>query len=258
MKTKIFFLLISFFLFFKSEAQHFINKAVIEYEVRANVKKTMGSDAFEEMIKDKLPQFKTAYYTYTFAHGKSIYKFDHWNEDKMPEFVKRWYQSEESNIWYYNYNNDKCDIQKNIYGTNLLISDSIPKLNWKLSNENRMIAGFNCRKAEAIIFDSVYVFAFYTEEITIPGGPASFHGLPGMILGITVPRLYTSWIATKVNVTSVNENEIKPLSQKKSMDYKQLEALMKDRTKDWYYSDDADENKEAQQQKARFIWGSLL
>jgi hypothetical protein len=34
--------------------------------------------------------------------------------------------------------------------------------------------------------------------------------------------------------------------------------LMKDRTKDWYYSDDADENKEAQQQKARFIWGSLL
>jgi len=257
MKTKIFFVCISFFLFFKSDAQHFISKAVIEYEVKANVKKTMGSGVFEDMIKDKMPEFKTAYYTLTLENDKSIYKFDRWN-DKIPEFLKSWYQSEENNIWYYNYNSDKCTLQKNIDGNNLQISDSIPKLNWKLSNENRMIAGFNCRKAQAILFDSVYVFAFYTEEITLPGGPASFQGLPGTILGITVPRLYTSWIATKVNVTSVNESAIKPLSQKNPMSYKQLEALMKDRTKDWYSSDDADENKEIQQQKARFIWGSLL
>lgn len=257
MKTKIFFIVLSFFLFFKGEAQHFISKAVIEYEVKANVKKTMGNGVFADMIKDKMPELKTAYYTLTFANDRSIYKFDHWN-DKMPEFLKRWNQSEENNIWYYNYSSGKCDIQKNINGTNLPIADSIPKLNWKLSNENRMIAGFNCRKAQAILFDSVYVFAFYTEEIMLPGGPASFHGLPGTILGVTVPRLYTSWIATKVNVTSVNENAIKPLVQKKSMDYKQLEAVMKENTKDWYSSDDPDENKEIQQRKMIFIWENLL
>ena len=258
MKIKILFLAINVFLFFSSNAQHFINKAVIEYEVKSNVKKTMGSGVFEDMIKDKMPQFKTGYYTFTFANGKSIYKFDHWNEDKMPEFFKRWNESDESNIWYYNYNSGKCDVQKNIDGTNLLVSDSIPKLQWKLSNENRMIAGFNCRKAQAIIFDSVYVFAFYTEEITIPGGPASFHGLPGTILGVTIPRLYTSWIATKVSVTGIKENEIIPVKQKKTLTYKELEAIMIDHTKDWYVSDDPDENKEAQQQKARFIWESLL
>lgn len=258
MKTKLFFLFIGFLLFFQCEAQQFVNKAVIEYEVKANVKKTMGSGAFADMIKDKMPQFKTAYYTFTFANDKSIYKFDHWNEDKTPEFLKRWYESEENNIWYYDYNTEKCNVQKNIDGTNIIIADSIPKLNWKLSNENRIIAGFNCRKATAILFDSVYVFAFYTEEITIPGGPASFHGLPGMILGITVPRLYTSWIATRVRVTGVNESIIKPLGEKKSMSYKELETLMTDRTKDWYSSDDPDQNKEIQQQKARFIWGSLL
>lgn len=255
---KILFLVITTFVFFTSQAQHFINKAVIEYEVKSNVKKTMGSGAFEDMLKDKMPQFKTGYYTFTFADGKSIYKFDHWNEDKMPAFLKSWNESDESNIWYYNYNTGKYNIQKNIDGTNLQISDSIPKLNWKLSNENRIIAGFNCRKAEAIIFDSVYVFAFYTEEITLPGGPASFHGLPGTILGVTIPRLYTSWIATQVRVTDVNENVIIPMKQKKNITYKELKSLMKEHTKDWYSSDDPDENKEAQQQKARFIWGSLL
>lgn len=257
MKTKIFFILLSFFLSFKVEAQHFISKAVIEYEVKANVKKTMGNGFFADMVKDKMPELKTAYYTLTFANDRSIYKFDRW-DDKMPEFLKRWNQGEENNIWYYNYTSGKCDIQKNINGTNLPIADSIPKLNWKLSNENRIIAGFNCRKAQAILFDSVYVFAFYTEEIMLPGGPASFHGLPGTILGVTVPRLYTSWIATKVSVTNVNENAIKPLVQKKSMDYKQLETVMKENTKDWYSSDDPDENKEIQQRKMIFIWGNLL
>ena len=77
------------------------------------------------------------------------------------------------------------------------------------------IAGFNCRKAVGKIFDSVYIFVFYAEEIPISGGPCAIRGLPGMIMGMTIPRLYTSWIATKVNVVSVNENVIKPSAAKK-------------------------------------------
>jgi len=38
----------------------------------------------------------------------------------------------------------------------------------------------------------------------------------------------------------------------------ELKSLVHERTKDWYSPDDPDENKEAQQQKARFIWESLL
>ena len=33
---------------------------------------------FEEMLKENLPQFKTGYYTFTFADNKSVYKFDRW------------------------------------------------------------------------------------------------------------------------------------------------------------------------------------
>jgi GLPGLI family protein len=38
------------------------------------------------------------------------------------------------------------NMQKQIAGTNFVIADSIPKIEWKITNENREIAGYNCRK----------------------------------------------------------------------------------------------------------------
>ncbi len=251
MKIKILFLLYAYFLGSNLYAQQFISKAVIEYEVKSNIKKTMGNGTFADMMKDNLPQFKTGYYNFTFADNKSIYKFDHWDPAvKIPDFLRK---SDEENIWYFDYNSGKFNMQKNVYGSNFNIEDSVPALQWKLSNENRVIAGFNCRKAVAKIFDSVYVFAFYTDEIIIPGGPCSINGLPGMILGLTIPRLYTSWIATKIKVNGIDESTIKPVAVKKNYSMKNYKSNIDERLKDWYGTD-----AEAKQQKDRFIWGVLL
>lgn len=238
-----------------ANGQIFINQAKIEYEVKSDIKKTMGNNTWDEMLKDKLPRFKTGYYTLNFSGNKSLYQFDHWGVPQLPEFMTR---GDDENKYYYDFNLSHFNMQKNIYGSNINVSDSIPKLHWKLDNEYRIIAGFNCRKAVAVIFDSVYVFAFYSEEITLPGGPASFHGLPGTILGVTIPRLYTSWIATKVVVNDIDLNAIKPISTKKNIPINDFRSLINDRTKDWYISDDPQENKEQQEQKARFIWETLL
>ena len=251
MKIKIFFSAFTFFLLNNLQAQQFISKAIIEYEVKANIKKTLGNNMWDEMMKENLPTFKTGYYTFTFADNKSVYKFDHWDPAiKVPDFLKK---SDEENVWYYDYSSGKFDMQKNVYGSNFNVEDSINNLQWKLTNENRIIAGFNCRKAVAKMFDSVYVFAFYTDEILIPGGPCSINGLPGMILGVTIPRLYTSWIATKVMVNNVNESLIKPVAAKKNLSMKNLKTTIDERLKDWYDSD-----AESKQQKDRFVWGMLL
>lgn len=254
MKSKLFFAAIVLLIAPRIIAQQFISKAVIEYEVKSNIKKTLGNNVFAEMLKDNLPQFKTGYYTYTFADNKSLFKFDHWDPSvKIPAYLKA---SDEENVWYFDHVNGKFNMQKNVYGSNLIVQDSIPALQWKLTNENRMIAGFNCRKAVAVIFDSVYVFAFYTDEIMIPGGPCSINGLPGMILGVTIPRLFTSWIATKVLLNGVNESDIKPFAAKKNYTFQSLQAIIQERTKDWYgVGENANEVK---QQKARFEWLILL
>jgi GLPGLI family protein len=106
---KIFSLIIILFSQAYVHAQQFISKAVIEYEVRSNIKKTMGNGTFDDMIKDQIPQFKTGYYNFTFADNKSIYQFDHWDEQskKVPQF---WRKSDEENVWYYDYNTGKYNM----------------------------------------------------------------------------------------------------------------------------------------------------
>ena len=102
-----------------------------------------------------------------------------------------------------------------------------------MTNENRMIAGFNCRKAVGVLFDSVYVFAFYTDEITVSGGPMGLHGLPGMILGITIPRMFSSWVASKVEINGVNYNKIYAPTKGKKKRPEELEGNIIQATKDW-------------------------
>ena len=247
-------LLIIVFTANKNFAQIFIDKATIEYEVKANLKKNMGNSSFDEMMKDKLPTFKTGYYTFTFADNKSIYKFDRWLEtDKIPDYMRK---DDETNTWYLDHNANKMILQKNIFGSAFNIEDNILNLKWTLTSENRNIAGFNCKKAVSKIFDSVYVFAFYTDEIMISGGPCSINGLPGMIMGVTIPRLFTSWIATKVSLNNVAVASIQPSPSKKYYSMPFVISTIEERTKDWYrYGEQTDENV---QQKKRFIWGMLL
>jgi GLPGLI family protein len=232
-------------------AQTFINKAVIEYEVKTNIQKTMGSSSWAEMLKENMPPFKTGYYQFTFADNKSVYKWNRWDGSKIPEFLRK---SDEENVWYFDHNAGTFNMQKNVFGSNFNIEDSIQKIQWRLTNENRMIAGFNCRKAVGKIMDSVYVFAFYTEEITISGGPCSIQGLPGMILGMTIPRMYASWIATKVMINDVPESIIKPVTAKKYYTATTLKTTIKERVKEWGNDDDPD----SKQWMDQLFWGTSL
>ena len=239
---------------FNANAQQFISKGTIEFEVITNVKKTMGTSFWAEQLKDQMPTFKTSYFNYTFADNKSIYKFDHYDEKKakVPDFLRR---GEEDNEWYYDFTTGFTNIQKNLWGTVLNLKDSVNQIQWKLTNESRLIAGFNCRKAVGKILDSVYVFAFYTDEITITGGPCTINGLPGMILGVTIPRLYASMIATKITVTDVKENNIKPIAVKKVYTAKQLKAILDERIKEYSRDDDNEDSKNWINQ---MYWNMLL
>lgn len=246
--------LTNFFVINAIQSQQFIEKAEIEFEVNTNLKKKMGSNSWNEQMKENISDLKTSYYKYTFADNKSIYKFDRWSEKtRIPKYDK---DSDEEEVWFYDFASKMMSIQKQIIGANLVISDSINKIEWKITNENREIAGYNCRKAIGKIFDDVYVFAFYTDNIIISGGPCSINGLPGMILGVTIPRLHTSFIATKINITATNTTEIKPIVAKKTFTSPEMKAFLIEKIKDWYgYGTDEEEIK---RQKNLFLWESML
>ncbi|RBQ07831.1 GLPGLI family protein [Pedobacter miscanthi] len=110
--------------------------------------------------------------------------------------------------FFFDFGGKKRIKKKKIGNEYFLVEDSIPNLKWKLLPDVREIAGYECRKALTKINDTVYVAAFYTDRILARGGPEGFNGLPGMILGLAIPRLKTTWFASKV--------ELKPVDPKMS------------------------------------------
>jgi len=212
-----------------SFSQVFINQGMVEYEVKVNNHKSFGEGFWGEMIREKFPKISTSYYQLTFNNDKSLYQFTKKDEAaKIP-----WEGDNEDNIWYNDYVTNNFVQQKSVFGDTYILTDSLLNIKWKITNENREIAGYNCRKAVGIIFDSVYVFAYYTDEITVSGGPMSLHGLPGMILGLTIPRMFTSWVATKVQVNGVDDKKIVAPKKGKQKKASELKETVVKATKDW-------------------------
>lgn len=116
-----------------------------------------------------------------------------------------------------NFETNQATTEKVVFEKSFLINDSIKKIKWKLTEETREIAGYDCHRANGLIFDSVYVVAFYTDEVLTEGGPESFNGLPGMILGIAIPYQHITIFATSVKGLDTSQVKWEIPTQKKSI-----------------------------------------
>ncbi|MBL1411253.1 GLPGLI family protein [Sphingobacterium faecale] len=87
-------------------------------------------------------------------------------------------------------------------GDEILLKDTIPNVKWKYTDEYRNIAGYDCRRANGLIQDSIYVVAFFTNQIAMPIGPELIQGLPGTILGLSVPSWNINMFATQVELNN--------------------------------------------------------
>lgn len=103
----------------------------------------------------------------------------------------------------------------NIVGEKMIIQDTMKGMTWRLTDEYRDIAGYACRRANGLTPDSIYVVAYFANEIPVTGGPESINGLPGMILGLVVPSQHVSYFATKVEFRDQLVFDTKNLDNKK-------------------------------------------
>ena len=183
-------------------------------------------------MKKGMPKFKLTYYDLSFSKTITLFKpgRENHDNDKMLDWFSQ--QPGESNIIYCNLQSQQSTSQKSVYGSPYLVQDSTRRIRWKITDETRTIAGFQCRRANAMIMDSVYVVAFYTDEIITSGGPESFSGLPGMILGLALPHQHITWFATKVEAVSVTNASLIPPSKGKHVTYAGLKEILTERMKE--------------------------
>lgn len=210
----------------KSNAQNlsFLNSGKIEFERRIN-----GYQVFERTIKDmksvkvdeiekyiadykaENTQFVTSNFTLVFNGDKS--KYSPLGEEK-DNFLSGFASQNEV------YNSLKTGTyiaKKKFFDTQYLISDSSKKIKWRLTDEVREIVGYQCRRANASLSDSVYVVAFYTDQIPTKSGPEMFNGLPGMILGVSLPNENITWFATKVTTNTEVVDDFKGKNGREKM-----------------------------------------
>jgi GLPGLI family protein len=190
-----------------SQQTNILLSGKIEFEKKINLYSQFNDDdSWTAEFKKRIPQFKTSYFDLSFTETKTFYQPGRDNADNN----KLWEQPSEDNIVYTDLEKKAAISQKKVFEKTFLVQDSARTIHWKMTDEKRTIAGYECRRANALIMDSIYIVAFYTDDIASTGGPESFNGLPGMILGLAIPHEHVTWFATKLyTATTVKETDFK-------------------------------------------------
>jgi GLPGLI family protein len=222
----------------RSQSLQFDGPFNIEYERTVNtyaiIKKLLGKtpvalDAEKfEVYKKTQPQFRVLKSTLSYKNGKSIFVPAVADISVRPLFNIPF--AEQQNTVYTDHSDKRIVSKKDLSGDFLLLTDTMRNIRWKITDETREVMGYQCRRANALVLDSVYVVAFYTDDIHVSGGPELFSGLPGMILELALPHDNVIWKASKITFTEP-ATDIAPPKKGRVVNYKQLEDFFKARAK---------------------------
>jgi GLPGLI family protein len=186
--------------------QQFIQRGKITYERKLGQFTLMESmqqgeeNMFWEEMKKVMPRIVTDSYVLDFNPQSSVYKLEKENTDN--KYIMSNLRPMDDAYTVQDFTAQMLTMKTDVFEKKYLIKDSLTKYQWKITGEVRQIAGFDCKKAITKIADSVVVVAFYADEILVKGGPESFNGLPGMIMGIAIPRLSLTLFATKIELNN--------------------------------------------------------
>ncbi|MES2427764.1 MAG: GLPGLI family protein [Bacteroidota bacterium] len=222
-----------------AQSKQFITGGTIEFEKTQNMFAIMknkvtkdnasNKDYYEQYLKNE-PQFLTYKSTLIFNANSSLFT-------PIPGKSIQWYYdapiANQLNTVYSDFTHGTTTTQKEFYEHTYLIKDTLRKIKWKITDETQTVAGYTCRRANGLVLDSVYVVAFYADDIHASGGPESFTGLPGMILKLSLPYEHVIWVATKVNPAAVDDKKLVAPKKGIVVDYKQMLKVLTDAQGRW-------------------------
>ena len=163
--------------------------------------------------------------------------------------------------FYKNTKDKTYTVDKEFMGKEFLIKDTLPKLQWKMEAETRVIGGFNCFKATAIkpvsksdfkyatpkkenqseskpkegdkktdfmsqldMPKEIIITAWYTPEVPVSQGPENYWGLPGLILEINDGK--TVMLCSKIVLNPKVKTEIKAPTKGKVVTQAEFDDIM--------------------------------
>lgn len=177
-----------------------------------------------DQLAQNLPQTRTDKFELLFGNNQSLWRI---SDEQTPEEDNggnggvqiRMIGGGVDDISYYDISKGTSTEQRDMFEKKFVISDSIRKLNWKLTGESKTVLGHSCQKATAQRIgirmsmnmdngkmerkempDTSTVIAWFTPDIPVATGPAELQGqLPGLILEVDINNGRQVYKATEIS-----------------------------------------------------------
>lgn len=121
--------------------------------------------------------------------------------------------------------------QRDFMGRLFLIESQADTLQWKMTGNNKTIAGYNCMEATTELKENKIV-AWFAPEIPVSTGPGTLHGLPGLILGVDVNQGERVTLATKVELAEVDGASLARPRKGKKVTRAEYEKIVDEKNKE--------------------------
>lgn len=122
--------------------------------------------------------------------------------------------------------------QKDFLGRTFLIRGDRPEYAWRLTGRQSEYLGFACQQVVTEV-DSAAVEAWFAPELPVSVGPASFGGLPGAILVLSIDDgNLTTWNATHVSPGMPEDALMAAPEKGREVTQKEYAAIVKEKTEE--------------------------
>jgi GLPGLI family protein len=186
-----------------SVSAQYITSGKITYERRTNLEKRFTDQRMRRMIND---DNKIRNEAFTLYFNDSISVFKPVPVEKTDDMMQ-WMTTK--NSYMQNLNSKRQISLLALFGQDIYVNDSLPSRNWKITDNKRTIAVYECRKALYQKNDSTRIYAWYSPFLVPSVGPEGFCGLPGTILGLATEDGGIIYFAKKIEIVKPTADEMK-------------------------------------------------
>ncbi len=122
-------------------------------------------------------------------------------------------------------------IEQREFMTRMFLIEGKSPVNWKMTGKQKMILDYPCQEAVTEI-DSLPVSAWFTPAIPVSAGPASYSGLPGLILEVNSNNGKRTIVATSIDMVSVEKDLLEVPKKGKKVSREEFTQIMDEKMKE--------------------------
>lgn len=251
---------ISILVFFtNSFAQNFQGIAYYASQTQMKDFKIESSDMDPAMQEKLMESMKKAFektYILNFNNFESVYQEEEKLETPKPGSngmkVQIGFSGGIKSKLYKNFKTKTYTTDRDIFGKEFLVTDSLEQFKWEMINEQKKIGNYNCYKAQIKIpvteeelkkyeelkkkqeegktsfftmseLKEQIIEAWYTLDIPVSNGPEAYWGLPGLILELHDGN--TTYLCSKIVLNPEEKIEIKAPNNGKKVNQKEFDKI---------------------------------